>query len=130
MTSVKPVDVAGFAGCVAFWLMRFPRSVRARNGACASSSVAPGPAAIRDFACGRNLRLLQPRRVSCYLPAPGLKWGVEGVMFWRGVALLIVAVLLSGCETERNGLDYSAMMQKIGPPRAGQSRIVVLREKG
>ncbi len=50
-------------------------------------------------------------------------------MFLRGVALLIVAALLCGCETARNGLDYSAMMQKVGPPRAGQSRIVVLREK-
>jgi hypothetical protein len=50
-------------------------------------------------------------------------------MFWRVVALFIGAVLLCGCETERNGLDYSAMMQKVGPPRAGQSRIVVLREK-
>src|SRR5260370_37417543 len=99
MTSVKPVDVAGFAGCVAFWLMRFPRSVRARNGACASSSVAPGPAAIRDFACGRNLRLLKPRRVSCYLPAPGLIWRGEGVVFWRGVALLIVVILLTGGTT-------------------------------
>src|SRR5260370_991205 len=58
------------------------------------------------------------------------RMGRGGVMFRRGVALLIVAALLSGCETERNGLDYSAMMQKIGPPRAGQSRIVVLREKG
>jgi hypothetical protein len=51
-------------------------------------------------------------------------------MIWRGVALLIVAVLLSGCETERNGLDFSGMMQKVGPPSAGLSRIVVLREKG
>jgi Protein of unknown function (DUF2846) len=51
-------------------------------------------------------------------------------MFWRGVFVLLVAALLSGCETERNGLDYSGMMQKIGPPRAGHSRIVVLREKG
>jgi hypothetical protein len=51
-------------------------------------------------------------------------------MFWRGAALLIVAVLLSGCETERNGLDFSGMMQKVGPPSAGLSRIVVLREKG
>jgi hypothetical protein len=51
-------------------------------------------------------------------------------MFWRGVALLTAAVLLCGCETiVRNGLDYSAMMQKVGPPRPGQSRIVVLREK-
>jgi hypothetical protein len=51
-------------------------------------------------------------------------------MFYRGVMFLIVAVLLGGCETERNGLDYSAMSRKLGPPRAGQSRIVVLREKG
>jgi hypothetical protein len=50
-------------------------------------------------------------------------------MVWRGVALLVVAALLCGCETERNGLDYSAMTQKVGPPRAGQARIVVLREK-
>jgi Protein of unknown function (DUF2846) len=51
------------------------------------------------------------------------------MMFWRGVALSMAAVLLCGCETERNGLDYSAMMQKVGPPRAGLARIVVLREK-
>lgn len=51
-------------------------------------------------------------------------------MFWRVAAVLVAAVLLSGCETERSGLDYSGMMQKIGPPKAGQSRIVVLREKG
>jgi hypothetical protein len=51
-------------------------------------------------------------------------------MFWRGVALLIAAVSLGGCETERNGLDYSAMTQKVGPPKAGQARVVVLREKG
>lgn len=51
-------------------------------------------------------------------------------MFRRGLLALLVAVLLGGCETERNGLDYSAMTQKIGPPSAGRSRIVVLREKG
>jgi hypothetical protein len=51
-------------------------------------------------------------------------------MFWRSVTLLIAAVLLCGCETARNGLDYSGMMQKIGPPKAGQARVVVLREKG
>jgi hypothetical protein len=51
-------------------------------------------------------------------------------MFRRSVTFLIVAVLLCGCETERNGLDYSGMMQKVGPPKAGQARIVVLREKG
>jgi hypothetical protein len=50
-------------------------------------------------------------------------------MFWRNVVLSVVAVMLCGCETVRNGLDYSGMTQKVGPPRAGQSRIVVLREK-
>jgi hypothetical protein len=50
-------------------------------------------------------------------------------MFWRGVVLLLAAGLLCGCETERSGLDYSGMTQKVGPPRAGQARIVVLREK-
>jgi hypothetical protein len=50
-------------------------------------------------------------------------------MFWHGVVLLLAAGLLCGCETERNGLDYSGMTQKVGPPRAGQARIVVLREK-
>ena len=50
-------------------------------------------------------------------------------MFWRNVMWLIVAVVLCGCETAKNGLDYSGMMQKVGPPKAGQSRIVVLQEK-
>jgi len=51
-------------------------------------------------------------------------------MFLRGLVLLMAAALLCGCETERNGLDYSAMTQKVGAPAAGRSRIVVLREKG
>jgi hypothetical protein len=52
------------------------------------------------------------------------------VMFLRGVALCVAAVLLSSCVTERTGFDYAAMVQKVGPPGAGQSRIVVLQEKG
>ena len=51
-------------------------------------------------------------------------------MFWRGVALLISVLLLGGCETQRGGLDYSAIARKVGPPKAGHARIVVLREKG
>jgi len=51
-------------------------------------------------------------------------------MLGRVVALAIAGVLLCGCETERNGLAYSAMVQKLGPARPGQSRIVILREKG
>src|SRR5258706_10052328 len=52
-------------------------------------------------------------------------------MSWRGAALpLIVAGLLSGCMSDRTGFDYAAISQKIGPPKPGQSRIVVLSEKG
>ena len=50
--------------------------------------------------------------------------------FWRGLFLLIIAVLLSGCVTARTGFDYAAVMQKVGPPAPGQSRIVLLSEKG
>ena len=52
------------------------------------------------------------------------------VVVWRGVALLISVLLLGGCETQRDGLDYSAISRKVGPPKAGHARIVVLREKG
>jgi len=48
----------------------------------------------------------------------------------RVVALLISVLLLGGCETQRDGLDYSAITRKVGPPKAGHARIVVLREKG
>lgn len=51
------------------------------------------------------------------------------VALWRGVLLSIVAVLLSGCVTARTGFDYATIMQKVGPPAPGQSRIVVLSEK-
>lgn len=51
-------------------------------------------------------------------------------MFWRWVALSVAAVLLSGCAVERTGADFAAVTQKVGPPRAGQARIVVMREKG
>lgn len=60
-------------------------------------------------------------------------------MFWRsvvcrgavlrGVALFVVALLLSGCVTARTGFDYAAIMQKVGPPAAGHARIVFLSEK-
>ncbi|WP_061028044.1 hypothetical protein [Bradyrhizobium sp. CCH5-F6] len=51
-------------------------------------------------------------------------------MVLRGVALLIAAAALCGCQTERRGLDYATAMQRIGPPKAGHARIVVFREKG
>ena len=49
-------------------------------------------------------------------------------MFRRAVALL-AAVLLSGCMTDRAGTEYAAIAQKVGPPKPGHSRIVVLQEK-
>ncbi len=51
-------------------------------------------------------------------------------MLLRVVALSIAALVLSGCVTERSGLDYASMVQKLGPPAQGQARIVILREKG
>ena len=50
-------------------------------------------------------------------------------MFWRGVMLAVVAALLTGCASQRTGFDYAAISQKVGPPRPGQSRIVLLQEK-
>jgi Protein of unknown function (DUF2846) len=50
-------------------------------------------------------------------------------MFRRGVALLAVAMLLSGCVSDGVGTDYGSVAQKIGPPKSGHSRIVVLQEK-
>jgi Protein of unknown function (DUF2846) len=49
-------------------------------------------------------------------------------MFRRAVALL-AAVFLSGCMTDRAGTEYAAIAQKVGPPKPGHSRIIVLQEK-
>jgi hypothetical protein len=52
-------------------------------------------------------------------------------MLLRGLVLLMAAALLCGCETvARSGLDYAETLRKVGPPKAGQARIVVFREKG
>ena len=51
-------------------------------------------------------------------------------MSWRGTALpLILAGLLSGCVSDKAGLDFASVAQKVGPPKPGQSRVVVLQEK-
>jgi hypothetical protein len=55
-------------------------------------------------------------------------WGRAVLL--RVVGLSIVTALLSGCVTERSGMDYVAMSQRLGPPKAGHARIVVFREKG
>jgi len=45
------------------------------------------------------------------------------------VTLLVAALLISGCVIERSGLDFASMSQKVGPPKPGQARIVMFREK-
>jgi len=55
--------------------------------------------------------------------------GLGDVMLWRGVVLFFLAVTLLGCASERTGTDYFAVAQKIGAPKSGQSRVVVLQEK-
>jgi hypothetical protein len=50
-------------------------------------------------------------------------------MFRHGVVLLAFAALLSACVSDQTGTDFAAVAQKIGPPKRGQSRIVVLQEK-
>ena len=56
--------------------------------------------------------------------------GHGDMMFGRIAAMWVAAVILSGCAaTERTGTEYAGMVQKLGPPRPGQSRIVVLRER-
>ena len=50
-------------------------------------------------------------------------------MLGRGIALLSVALALSGCMTAKEGTDYAAVSQKVGPPKPGQSRVVVMQKK-
>lgn len=50
-------------------------------------------------------------------------------MFWRGMLLCAVTVWLAGCVSDQVGTEYAAIAQKVGPPKPGQSRIVVLQEK-
>ena len=50
-------------------------------------------------------------------------------MFWRGVILCAVVGLLTGCVSDKAGLDYATTAQRLGPPKPGQSRIVVMSEK-
>lgn len=50
-------------------------------------------------------------------------------MLGRGIVLLSLALALSGCMTAKEGTDYAAISQKVGPPKPGQSRVVVLQKK-
>ena len=48
----------------------------------------------------------------------------------RAFLTLFVVLPIAGCVTARTGFDYAAVMQKVGPPKAGHSRVVVLSDKG
>lgn len=49
-------------------------------------------------------------------------------MFGRGVAFLAVGIVLAGCAAPLSGIYFADRMQTIGPPKAGQSRVVVFQE--
>jgi len=50
-------------------------------------------------------------------------------MFGRCAALLAGVLMVSGCVSNGIGTDYAAISQKVGSPRPGHSRVVVLQEK-
>jgi hypothetical protein len=50
-------------------------------------------------------------------------------MLRRLAVLSAVMIVMSGCVTERSGLDFASMSQQIGPPKAGQARVVLFREQ-
>jgi len=50
-------------------------------------------------------------------------------MFGRSVFVICLALALSGCVSDGTNADFATVSQQIGSPKAGQSRIVVLRQK-
>jgi Protein of unknown function (DUF2846) len=69
---------------------------------------------------------LQPHRAFWYKATEG-RFG--GVMIGRWVAAASAALLVSGCASQKIGTEYALVAQKVGQPKTGQSRIVVLSEK-
>jgi hypothetical protein len=51
-------------------------------------------------------------------------------MLWRVLVLSILTAALSGCVTAREGVEFASISRSTGAPKAGQGRIVVLREAG
>ncbi|HXH47721.1 MAG TPA: DUF2846 domain-containing protein [Bradyrhizobium sp.] len=50
-------------------------------------------------------------------------------MLRRAALLLAVGVMLVGCVTNQVGTDFASVSKKVGPPRAGHSRVVLLQDK-
>src|SRR5262249_29944805 len=51
-------------------------------------------------------------------------------MLGRVVAFVMVAFVISGCVTERDGTDFAALAQKVGPPKSRPSAHRGLPGKG
>jgi hypothetical protein len=43
--------------------------------------------------------------------------------------LWLAAAVLAGCAPTRDGAQFASITQTLGPPKAGQARIVVMRDK-
>ena len=50
-------------------------------------------------------------------------------MLRRAALLLAVGAMLVGCVSNQVGTDFASVSKKVGPPRAGHSRIVLLQDK-
>ena len=50
-------------------------------------------------------------------------------MLRRAALLPAVGVMLVGCVTNQVGTDFASVSKKVGPPRAGHSRVVLLQDK-
>jgi hypothetical protein len=44
--------------------------------------------------------------------------------------LWLAAAALAGCAPARDGAQFTSITQTLGPPRPGQARVVVMRDKG
>ena len=49
--------------------------------------------------------------------------------YLRVFVLLIAGILLSACQTTVTGTEYAVISQRVGPPKAGHARIVIMAEK-
>ncbi|MCK1384621.1 DUF2846 domain-containing protein [Bradyrhizobium sp. 21] len=46
-----------------------------------------------------------------------------------GALLFVVGAMLTGCVSDQVGTDFASVSKKVGPPRPGQARIVLLQDK-
>ena len=66
-------------------------------------------------------------------PFPRVSPGNLGIVvsLARATLLFLTVAVISGCAAPaRNGASFTAASQTLGPPKAGNARIVVFRDKG